>query len=511
MLKLHFSIFDPTNQKNAIHKLITALILFSIVGVSAVISELLGRDRILDIEVARKLFHFTASICAAFSVLLVETQEILLLFGAASILISLLLIKFDFLKLLKRSKTKNWGLFFLPLSFTVLVLFLFPINKEIIFLSMLLLGVADASAALFGSFFSDSYFYLTSDKKSFIGSFAFFVTSIVIFILFFAGVVNVDKIPDFFFSLADILLFAVVTTILLTVVEAMSSRGFDNFTIPIFTSIIFYVFSLGNNFLLINQFALGVFLAAVVALVSIKFKFLTANGSAATFILASFIFGLGGWKWSLPIMTFFILSSLLSKIRKRENERVETYFEKTGTRDYLQVLANGGIGGILVIYNQINPNELNYFIYLAAMAAVCADTWATEIGTLRKRPTYNVLNLKKIEQGVSGGISVIGTLGAMLGSFVIALSGILWIELYWVYYLLLIIGTGLIGSFFDSILGATFQLQSKCEVCDKITERDVHCGETTNYYRGLKWLNNDAVNFLSGIASALFLILIFYF
>lgn len=123
------------------------------------------------------------------------------------------------------------------------------------------------------------------------------------------------------------------------------------------------------------------FFASIIAFLSVKARFLTVGGAIAAFILAGLIFGLGGIKWSVPILTFFILSSILSKLRKKRNVEVEIFFEKSGVRDHYQVIANGGLGGVLVILYAIYPNELFYLIYLATLSAVCADTWATEIGT----------------------------------------------------------------------------------------------------------------------------------
>jgi uncharacterized protein (TIGR00297 family) len=225
-------------------------------------------------------------------------------------------------------------------------------------------------------------------------------------------------------------------------------------------------------------------------------------------LLAGVIFSLGGIKWSVPILTFFILSSILSKLRKKKNEEVELYFEKSGVRDYMQVIANGGAGGILVILYTLNPNELYYLIYLATLSAVCADTWATEIGTWKKTSTYNILNLKPIEQGVSGGISFVGSTGAVLGSIAIALSGIMWNTISTFEFIILIVISGVFGSFFDSLLGATIQAQNLCVVCSKITEKKIHCGSEANHYQGKKWINNDVVNLLSGIAGGVVIVIL---
>lgn len=260
---------------------------------------------------------------------------------------------------------------------------------------------------------------------------------------------------------------------------------------------------------IIKKLVLVLPFAGIIVFASFRLKFLTLSGSVATFILAGLLFGLGGIKWSIPILTFFILSSVLSKLRKKKNEEVELFFEKTGIRDQYQVLANGGIGGLLVIANTLFPNELFYLIYLSSLSAVCADTWATEIGTWKKTRTYNILNLKPIEQGTSGGISIIGTSGAVMGTIAISLSGIYWNELPLIEYLSLIILTGIAGSFFDSLLGATIQLQNKCEVCNKITERQVHCETDTKFHKGFTWINNDMVNFLSGMFGASLLLIFF--
>lgn len=487
-------------------KLLSAICLSIIVIIAAVISEIFSRDDVLPAEIARKFVHIVAGITTAYSVKIINDKTVLIVFGSGAILITFLLLYYNTFRSIRQTRKKSWGSFGHSVSYLLLVLFFFPAHDEIIFTAMLVFGISDSFAAIFGSIFSKSFYKLTSDEKSIIGSFTFFFfTSVIIFLFF--SFQNSIRSPE---SILVFTLFVFAISLILTITEAISSKGIDNFLIPIFTIIILYIFKTNSDPGLISQFILGVILSSIVALISVRFSFLTPNGSAATFILAAFIFGFGGFKWALPIMTFFLLSSLLSKIRKKSNHDIETYFEKTGTRDYLQVLANGGIGGILVVYNQIFPAEVNYYIYLASLAAVCADTWATEIGTLRKRTTYNILTFRKTDQGISGGISFVGTLGAILGSFVIAMSGLFWVDMYLVSYLLLIVVSGLLGSFFDSLLGATVQAQGKCGVCEKITEKHIHCGQNTSHYRGFRWLNNDAVNFLASIFSVVFIIIIIY-
>ena len=258
----------------------------------------------------------------------------------------------------------------------------------------------------------------------------------------------------------------------------------------------------------IQNMITGFIAAVIVSVISYEIKLLSKSGAAAAVILGFFIFGLGGLKWSVPLLTFFILSSLLSKFRKGKNEEVENYFEKSEVRDYLQVLSNGGLAGILVIVYSFRPNELFYIMYLATLAVVCADTWATEIGTIRKTATYNILDFKPIAQGTSGGISMPGIFGAFLGSSIISLSGLFWLNSNIVLTIFTVIITGVIGCMFDSVLGAAVQLQYRCVQCGKITEKKIHCGIPSSRIRGMKGINNDTVNFLSALFGILFIVLI---
>ncbi len=257
---------------------------------------------------------------------------------------------------------------------------------------------------------------------------------------------------------------------------------------------------------MIIQIITGIILAFLISIFSYRLKFLTFSGSFAQFVLGSLIFGLGGLKWAVPILVFFILSSLLSKLRKKKNPGVETYFEKTGTRDVFQVLANGGIGGILIIINQIYPSELLYVVYVSSLAVFCADTWATEIGTLKKVKTVNIINFKSIEQGVSGGISIYGFIGTILGAFIIPLSSLSWVSKNIFVFMLIVTVAGVIGSVADSILGALVQAQYKCSICGKITEKRFHCNRHSFLIKGISWFNNDIVNFTAGLAGGLFVI-----
>lgn len=249
---------------------------------------------------------------------------------------------------------------------------------------------------------------------------------------------------------------------------------------------------------MILNLVLGVILGLIISIISYKLKLLTLNGAIATFILAWIIFSFGQIKWTIPILTFFVFSSLLSKLRKKINPKVESYFQKSDERDHVQVMANGGFPGILVLINQIHCSELFYIAYVSSIAAACSDTWATEIGTMSNSKTLNIINFQQVEQGISGGVSLIGFIGAALGAVLISVSGLPWFNNI-SEIILIIFFSGFLGSTFDSVLGSTLQTKFSCTVCDKITENKFHCGKISVHTNGIKWLNNDAVNFATSL------------
>lgn len=260
------------------------------------------------------------------------------------------------------------------------------------------------------------------------------------------------------------------------------------------------------NFGLSERIILAIVLGAIAAVLSYRLRFLTKSGSWAAFLLAVPIFGLGGWKWGVPLLYFFLSSSILSKLRNKHNPGVEAYFEKTGARDYLQVISNGGLGGILVIMDYFLDSGAFYLAYIGMLAAACSDTWATEIGTLAESKTYNILNLQTCKQGASGGVSLAGTLGSVAGALTVALSSALWVNNGLFLYFCIVAFSGTLGSLTDSILGAALQAEFYCTLCGKLTEKKFHCMKPAVHKKGFLWIGNDVVNLAAGLTGAIFAI-----
>lgn len=223
----------------------------------------------------------------------------------------------------------------------------------------------------------------------------------------------------------------------------------------------------------------------------------------AAALLGSVIMGFGGLRWAVVLMGFFLSSSLLSRLFRRQKIGLDEKYAKSDERDAGQVLANGGFAGVFVLLQVLFPdNNLAWLGFAGALAAANADTWATELGALSPKPPRLIISLRTVERGTSGGVSVTGTLASLSGGAAIGLlAWALWPPtassmLHPAAGFAAITLAGFSGSLVDSLLGATLQGVYYCPNCQKETERHpMHtCGSATLPKRGLHWLNNDCVN-----------------
>ena len=253
------------------------------------------------------------------------------------------------------------------------------------------------------------------------------------------------------------------------------------------------------------QLLLGFGLGLLVGYTGYRLGALTASGAAAAVGVGGLIFGLGGVPWASLLLLFFISSSLLSRAYRRKKKSMNKKFAKGSRRDHGQVLANGGLASMLVLIHWYYPHlEGVWFAFAGCMAAVNADTWATELGVLSPTSPRLITNGEVVPKGTSGGVSLVGYLATLAGAGIIALSAAYFTPSASFDMVLWVIVGGLAGATVDSFLGATVQGIYYCPVCDKETESypEHHCGNGTTQIRGWRWINNDLVNLVCSLIGA---------
>ena len=96
--------------------------------------------------------------------------------------------------------------------------------------------------------------------------------------------------------------------------------------------------------------------------------------------------GLWWLGWGILLGVFFISSSALSHFREEQKRQAAEKFEKGSRRDIMQVFANGGLGSIIAVFSAVWPSPIWFWLFIGVMATVNADTWATELGMLSRKP-----------------------------------------------------------------------------------------------------------------------------
>ena len=241
-------------------------------------------------------------------------------------------------------------------------------------------------------------------------------------------------------------------------------------------------------------------IAACIALAAWRARALDRGGALAAWTVGTAVLAAAGWIGGAVMLAFFVSASALSRIPEREPAALDP---KGSRRDACQVYANGGaaaLAGLLVLAGAVPPSA-GLWIITTSLAAAAADTWATSIGGASRRAPHDLLSGKPVPPGTSGGVTRLGTAGAVGGALLVSLPAT-----FSGHSTLLAAGTiiGVGGMILDSALGATVQGRFRCPRCGTRSEWPRHrCGTRTRHEGGWRWLSNDGVNAIATGTAAL--------
>jgi uncharacterized protein (TIGR00297 family) len=183
---------------------------------------------------------------------------------------------------------------------------------------------------------------------------------------------------------------------------------------------------------------------------------LTLAGTLTGGVIAVIII-LGAGITGLAMLAAFFVLSILATAHKKKQKTLLTEAPHPEKRDAWQVLANGGVAGVigvgmLVTLDMSYLADLMAVVMAAALASATADTLSSELGTVYGRKFYNITTLKPDKRGRDGVISLEGTLIGIVGSAVIA--AVYATGFGWDIYCWFIIIAGTAGNLSDSLFGA---------------------------------------------------------
>ncbi|KAK2165649.1 hypothetical protein LSH36_47g04000 [Paralvinella palmiformis] len=214
----------------------------------------------------------------------------------------------------------------------------------------------------------------------------------------------------------------------------------------------------------------------------LKQKALDNTGAFAAF-LVGFVLMLSNYCFMSSVLIFFVVGSKATKFRSWKKINLEKDFKEGGERNWIQVLCNGGVATEVAILYMIDcgcgehvtdftKHYTQSWLGMALLGAVscsCADTLASEIGTVVGGwDPRLVTTFRRVPKGTNGGVTIVGIIASIFGGLIIGIS----------YYCMLLMtvsadileasppqwpivtigmASGLLGSLVDSYLGATVQ------------------------------------------------------
>lgn len=221
--------------------------------------------------------------------------------------------------------------------------------------------------------------------------------------------------------------------------------------------------------------------------------------------MGSIILFFGGVQWFALLLVFLFVATIATRYKLEQKRLLGLAEGQTGTRSWRNVVANGALLATLAVAYWATSLSALGFAYLGAISTSMSDTLATELGLLNPYAPRLITNLQqKVSTGSSGGISFYGEVASFMGAGVVSITALLLgfggSRSSMVFFSCLI--GGILGSTFDSLLGATVQATYMCQVCNKKVEKPLHCEQKAVLDTGLRFMDNDAVNFLSAICGA---------
>ncbi|XP_061337668.1 protein PGR-like [Gastrolobium bilobum] len=262
----------------------------------------------------------------------------------------------------------------------------------------------------------------------------------------------------------------------------------------------------------------AVICAFQIALISHTSRSHTTSGAVAAFIVMTFHI-LVGFRFSFMLFAFFLSLSWITMRTEDKKRKLGLEYKKGRQRNWVHVLANSGIGSVLVATIWILPEGLDKCVNfkdsnlitsliggVVGHYSCCAgNIWSSELGIVTQERTFLItrfITRKRVRKGTNGGVTTKGLKAAAKAGTLIGasffLQELLTKRCEFVLKKVLVIPiafmAGLGGSIIKSLLGATLQFSGYCAVLKKVVERPA---PTVKRISGHNLLDNNAVNLLS--------------
>lgn len=150
------------------------------------------------------------------------------------VIINYISYKKNLIKVMERDKQDGIGTVYYAITLLILTIVSFGIYKEPLLglIPNLIMAYGDGLAAVFGKLIKSKKYKINGTKKSYAGSFTMFIATTL-----FVGIYLLSKYNEVFWQTGHWPLITIMMAYCVTAIEAISSKGIDNISVPISTLI----------------------------------------------------------------------------------------------------------------------------------------------------------------------------------------------------------------------------------------------------------------------------------
>lgn len=207
-----------------------------------------------------------------------------------------------------------------------------------------------------------------------------------------------------------------------------------------------------------ERLIVGLVFAGLMTAAARRVAVVTDSGAVAGFLIAAALPLAPTWAPLALFVLFVVFGSASSRLGAEKKRALGVMQENDGRRSWIHAVANTGFAALAILAGLADPRHAALFEIGAcgSLAAMLADTTASEWGTWLGGRPRSILTWRRVPIGADGGVTLTGTLAAFVAALAAALVAAA-LRGDFRATLSAVAVAGVVGNTVDSMLGATVE------------------------------------------------------
>ena len=235
----------------------------------------------------------------------------------------------------------------------------------------------------------------------------------------------------------------------------IESVGGDELLLTLAVATVYTIFNIYAISVPLHQLGLAFALAFVLSLLATKSGVADESGLLSATLIGTLTIVFSDIRYFVILLLFYGIGSAVTKYKYSVKLERGIAEQAGGARGYVNVFSNSLPALFFVMNYGITKDPSFATAFVASVACALGDTMASEVGKTADR-VYLITNFKPVEPGVSGGISAVGEISALLGCAIVSGVAVI-LGVVDLFSAIVALVASFVGVHVDSLLGATLE------------------------------------------------------